>query len=207
VLRISIDKLDLLIQKKGHQVANRVLLNVTKIVNACVRAEDSVARVGRGKFAIIMPGASEAGAKVLAQRIHQLIKSAVYKLGEVRFRMTASAALVCHSKDRNIPFEKILELAEGRLSKAIEEGGNRLILDDAHNANTRRISVGNKTAERSMSLEEALMLLKAGQTNALRDQLGILLSKVYPLLEYSNDEWHLGMEAVLIKLRERLKRI
>jgi diguanylate cyclase (GGDEF)-like protein len=205
VLRISIDKFDLLAQKKGDQVANRVLLNVTKIIKACVRAEDSVARVGRGKFAILMPGASEAGAKVLAKRIHQLIRNAVYKLGEVRFRMTASAALVCHSKDQNIPYEKILDVAEAHLSRAMQGGGNRLILDNAGNADAQRPPKGKKVAARSIDLEEALMLLKAGQTDALRDQLGIVLSKLYPLLKYSNDEWHLGMEAVLIKLRERLK--
>jgi diguanylate cyclase (GGDEF)-like protein len=207
VLRISIDKFDLLVQKKGHQVANRVLLNVSKILNACVRAEDSVARVGRGKFAILMPGASEAGAKVLAKRIHQLIRNAVYKLGEVRFRMTASAALVCHSRDRNIPFEKILDVAEAHLSKAIQEGGNRLILDNADNADAQQSAVANKEAARSVGLERALTLLKAGQADVLRDQLGRLLSEIYPLLEYSNDELHLGMEAVLIKLRERLERI
>ncbi|MEN8133554.1 MAG: diguanylate cyclase, partial [Pseudomonadota bacterium] len=202
VLRISIDKFDLLEKKKGKAVAEKVLLSISKIINASVRAEDSVARVEKAKFAVMMPGANEAGAKVLAGRIHRLIGNAVYKLGKTRFRMTASAGLVYQAKDQSIPFEKIVELAEARLNTAIRKGGNNLVLEGIEVQETQQDS---GPIQRPITLDEALALLSVGQTNGLREHLGGLLTKIYPLLEYSNKELHLEMAPALKVLGRFLK--
>lgn len=204
MLHVDIDKFDLLEQKKGKQVADKVLLNISKIINACVRREDSVARIGKARFAVIMLGSDESGARVLAERMHRLIGSAIYKLGEVRFRMTASAGLVNKPKNQQTPFEQIVKEAEWRLTRAIEDGGNKLVLEGTIDSDDMAASKTQQTVSRYFSVDEALVLLKAEQTEKLNGQLDVLLNKVYPLLEYSNRELCLGLDSALTKLRGHL---
>ena len=205
LLRIDIDKFDLLVKKKGKVVGEKVLLNIAKIINACVREEDSVARIGMAKFAIVMPGADEAGARVLAERIHRLIYKAIYKLGDTRFRMTASAGLVCDARDQADEFDKFLKLAEQRLAKAVKEGGNRLILDEPDAAQPEQTSAkGAVHPSQQLTLDEALVMLKVGQPAQLRGQLEPLITKLYPLLEHGNEVLKLGMDWTLEKLKYRL---
>lgn len=207
MLHVDIDKFDLLEQKKGKQVADKVLLNISKIINACVRREDSVARIGKARFAVVMLGSDESGARVLAERMHRLIGSAIYKLGEVRFRMTASAGLVYRPKGQRIPFEQIVNDAKRRLNRAIEEGGNKLVLEDTIESEDMAIAPTQQPVGRYLSVDEALVLLKAEQTDKLQGQLEVLLGKVYPLLEFGNRELGLGLDSTLIKLRGSLSQV
>ena len=204
MLQVDIDKFDMLEEKKGKQVAEKVLLNISKIINACVRREDSVARIGKARFAVIMLGSDESGARVLAQRIHRLIGGAIYKIGEVRFRMTARAGLVYKPENKHIPFERIVVYAERRLNKAIETGGNKLVLEDDIENDGLEDDQAELPAGRYLSVDEALVFLKADQTDKLRGQLAVLLGKVYPLLEFSNNKLDLGLDSALVKLQRKL---
>ncbi len=205
VLLIDIDKFDVLVKKKGKRVGEKVLLNIARIIDACVREEDSVARIGPAKFAIVMPGADEAGARVLAERIHKLIYKATFRLGETRFRMTASAGLVCDARDQAKEFDDFLSLAEQRLAKAIKEGGNRLVLDEPAAVQLEQKPVKDAVhPSQQLTLEEALVLLKAGQHAQLSGQLESLIIKLYPLLEHGNQALKLGMDWTLVKLKHRL---
>lgn len=207
MLHVNIDKFDLLEQKKGKQVADKVLLNISKIINASVRREDSVARIGRAKFAVVMLGSDESGARVLADRMHRLIGSAIYRLGEVKFRVTASAGLVYQPKTRQTPFEQLVKEAERRLNSAIEGGGNKLVLESTIDAEETTVARTQQPVSRYLSVDEALVLLKAEQSEELCGQLKVLLGKVYPLLEFSNRELDLGLDSALIKLRENLSTV
>lgn len=207
VLRLDIDKFEVLVKKKGKQVGEKIILNVSKIINACVRKEDAVARIREAKFAVMMPGAGEAAAKALAQRIHQLINKSVYRMGETRFRMTASAGLVCGATCDGAKFDDVVKLAEERLSDAIKSGGAKLVLDDTVNAQ-RHNKIGQELPPRYMlTLDEAVVLLKAGQTDKVHAQLKPLMAKLFPLLTYANTQMRLGLDGSLVHIHERFKRI
>lgn len=207
VLLLDIDKFDVLVRKKGKQVGEKIILNVSKIINACVRKEDAVARIREAKFAVMMPGADASGAKSLAQRIHQLINKAVYRMGETRFRMTVSAGLVCGAMCEGETFDDVVKLAEERLTNAIKSGGAKLVLDDPLSGQRRNMSGQELPPRHMLTLDEALVLLKAGQTDTVRAQLKPLMAKLFPLLAYANNHMRLGLDGSLVHIRERLKRI
>ncbi len=207
VLRIDIDKYEILVKKRGKQVGEKIQFNVGKIINACTRKEDIVARVGTAQFAIVMPGAKESGTRVLAKRIHQLINKAVYRLGETQFRMTASAGLVHHARGHSTEFDDIVKLAEKRLATAIKKGGSVLILDDQLETNRQVAIKGLSKPRPYLTLDEAVTLVKAGQTEKIRDQLNSLLIKLYPLLHYGNQQLNLGMNNSLLHMHARLSQI
>lgn len=205
VLRIDIDHFDTLFKKKGKQVAEKVLLKVSKLITACVREEDSVARVGLAQFAVIMPGADEERASSVARRIHQLVFATIYKLGTTRFRMTASVGAVTRAEDERVDFIAVVQTAEQRLNHAIEKGGNRVELSKQQHGALRLVDQTAAPERKKLSVDEALVLLRAGQTDKISEELPALIARVAPLLSYGNKELRLGLEGSLMQLRDKLE--
>ena len=58
----------------GHQVGDKVLIQVAEQLLAVARATDLVARLGGDEFAIVMPETTAEAAEVVVQRAHQLIR-------------------------------------------------------------------------------------------------------------------------------------
>ncbi|MEJ2631771.1 MAG: diguanylate cyclase [Acidihalobacter sp.] len=201
LLRISVDKYGVLEKKKGAALAERVLINVARLISSSVRPEDTAARIGRAEFAVLMLGTSHAAACETGERIHQLMRKTGYRSGDTKFRMTVSEGLVTPALTAALKFDEVLKIAETRLGKAMREGGNQIVFA------TSEGRPGKPAAPpvEPLTLEEAMVLLRAGQTDKLRPQARRLLARTFPLLVYGNRELGLGMDACLRTLRDRLK--
>ncbi len=175
VLRLSIDKYSVLVRKAGQRVGDKVLVNVARIIRACARREDVVARVGTAEFVVVMPGANAKGARKLADRVVSLINQTVYRLGETRFRMTASAGLL-HSAgvaDGASDFDAALARATELLRRALDEGGSKLVMETVEPTPDRL----------PISLDQALVLARAGRQEDLHQMFPALLPQLCVLLE------------------------
>ena len=51
------------------------------------------------------------------------------------------------------------------------------------------------------------MLIKAGETRKVQEQLRGLIETVLPLMTYANKELRLGLDGSLLQLRDRLERV
>jgi diguanylate cyclase (GGDEF)-like protein len=207
VLRLNIDKYEVLFKKKGKQLAEKVLVNISKIISGSVRHEDTVARVGLSQFAVLMPGADESMARKIAERVHRLMQKTGYRIGNARFRMTMSAGLVCPTLSPDLQFDEVLQVAESRLHNAMAVGGNRLIFEDDSLARAELGDHGGGRSRHVLTIDEALILLKAGEHAKVHEQLRMLVERVYPLLAFGNRHLQLGLEGSLLQLRDRLDRI
>ncbi len=206
VLRMNVDKYGVLYKKKGKQVAEKVLINISKIISGTIRSEDTLVRIGLDKFAVVMPGADEQTARKQAEKIHQIMQKTGYRIGGARFRMTISAGLVTPTIREDLEFDEILQVAEARLSNAVSKGGNCLIFDEEKLA-TRKDEKGKKALRHQLTIDEALVLIKAGETAKVREQLVPLICNTYPLLMLANKELRLGLDGSLIQLKERLQKL
>lgn len=202
VLRMNVDKYNVLYKKKGKQVAEKILINISKIIAGTVRREDTVVRIGLDKFAVVMPGANEQAARKIAQKLHQIMLKTGYRIGNARFRMTISSGLVTPTITEGLDFEEILQVAEARLGSAVSKGGNALIFEDDKAA--AKGKGGKKVSPHQLTLDEALVLIKANETPKVKEQLLPLMDSVYPLFNLANKELRLGLDGSLIQLRERL---
>lgn len=206
ILRMSVDKYDVLFKKKGREIAEKILVNVARIIANSVRQEDTVARIGLAQFGVLMPGADEHTARKIANRIHQLMQKTGYRIGNTRFRMTMSAGLVSPTLSADLDFDEMLKVAETRLNKAMASGGNKLIFEEPVAAGG--LGTGQLPRPKNLlSVEEALVLLKSGETGKLAEQTHLLVDKVYPLLQFANHELRLGIDGSLMMLRERIDHI
>lgn len=200
LLRISVDKYDTLERRKGAELAEKVLRNVARLIASSVRPEDTVARIGRAEFAVLMLSTKHAAARQTGERIHELMRKTGYRTGETKFRMTVSEGLVTPALTGALKFDEVLKIAETRLSEAMRGGGNRIVFSEAESQAAKSVA-----PVEPLTLEEALVLLRAGQTDQLRPQARRLLGRAFPLLVYSNRELGLGLDNCLRSLRDRLR--
>lgn len=94
----------------GHAIGDVVLRGVASIVESCARDSDVVARYGGEEFALLLPNTDAAGAKIVAERIREMVAEHVFRteLGPLRCTLSLGIATYDPEKEsRDLPKEEI----------------------------------------------------------------------------------------------------
>ncbi len=121
-LMVDIDHLKEYNDLHGHLAGSRLLTAFSGIVQAQLRAVDTLAKYGGDEFGIILPQTDKKGARIVAERIRASIESHRFS-GEVR-KITASAGLSSYPEDGK-EVETLLGRADEALYRAKNSGRNR----------------------------------------------------------------------------------
>lgn len=108
----------------GDEALKQIALAFTQVAN---RNSDCVARYGGEEFGIILPNTPQAGAMLIAERIHQKIHSLAidHAYSEVSDHLTVSLGIVtCIPEPEDVP-EQIVALADSALYQAKAKGRNQ----------------------------------------------------------------------------------
>ncbi|MGZ4436173.1 MAG: sensor domain-containing protein [Nocardioidaceae bacterium] len=89
VMFLDLDHFKLVNDSRGHEVGDRLLVEVAARLEAAVRESDTVARLGGDEFAVICEGAGEDDAAEVARRIRETLGRPV-DLGGEQFYVSAS---------------------------------------------------------------------------------------------------------------------
>ncbi len=130
VLLVQMDNLESLIEEHGRSVVKQLLKKLAKYTKAAVRIEDTVARVGARRFAVIAPTTSEFGAKELADRIMNKVRATVFNYTDKQVSFSVSMGLAAPRVHIMGTFDEIVDLCAQRLDMAVWAGGNRLVFGD-----------------------------------------------------------------------------
>ncbi|MDD2717453.1 MAG: diguanylate cyclase [Candidatus Wallbacteria bacterium] len=110
----------------GHQVGDRVLRTVSRLLESSVREFDMVARYGGEEFAVICPGIGKDEAMIPAERIRKSVEEYEFMVDGKKVPITISIGVSEYGKDATEK-KNLIECADRSLYYAKENGRNRVI--------------------------------------------------------------------------------
>ena len=113
----------------GHAAGDRVLAIVGERVRKCVRASDTVGRLGGDEFLAILPETSVEGASGVAQKLLESLREP-YALEGATAHLSASVGLSLFPDHGNDP-EGLQRAADAALYRAKREGKDRVVVAEA----------------------------------------------------------------------------
>jgi two-component system cell cycle response regulator len=174
LLRLDIDEFNQLFLHSGKEQANIVLKQVGKTLAKIVRKEDTVARIGLAKFAMLLRDTSMDGAKDLSTRILKDISALKCKVGKKEMKVTASIGLLEPVIVADTTIEALVAEAEKYLDKASKAGGNQMAVK----------SLRQHPVEKEINVQTALTLLEFGHGDNIKPHIKELVKQLLPLLEF-----------------------
>ena len=107
----------------GHAAGDKVLAMVGERARKCVRASDTVGRLGGDEFLAILPQANREGALAVAQKIIESLREP-YPLGAAAARLGASVGISLYP-EHGEEAEQLRRAADAALYRAKREGKGR----------------------------------------------------------------------------------
>lgn len=194
VLVMGLDDHTAISQKLGLEVAEEVGNRLAKLLSSKIRKEDSLGHFGKGQYAIISPGTAPATCAAFAERVRQAVEAAQVAARGQRVPLTVSVGVAAISEARVSSAGALLDLAGERMQEAMQAGGNRVV---------QGASAEVAKAPRSLSLQQALELLKAGRPEDVLPHIGKCGLQLLPLLQLLNKE--LALDLPLAEIERRLR--
>ncbi len=124
VLFLDLDHFKNINDTLGHRVGDLMLIEIARILRACVRAEDEVARIGGDEFMIVI---GHARPKTIAHETAQRIISALgtpIRVENQRLSVAASIGIAVYPDHGRAP-EALVRSADLAMYRAKENGKNR----------------------------------------------------------------------------------
>lgn len=211
LILIAIDDFAGIHVRYGDAGVKRLLADVADILRGRIRREDCAARVADDRFALLLPSASPAGARRLAQRLNQDIAQRRFDHAGQTFHVSVSAAVVAPSVRRDTRFDHMMRDAERRLEQAAALGGNRVVYRDEPMPISRPAAGPPAThppatpADGGPKEARTAALLAAAAPGLSPAELDAVVARLLPILEHWNHAGHHGLQAVLNEIRGRLQ--
>lgn len=114
----------------GHAAGDRALVALSAAVRLAIRQGDILGRLGGEEFALILPGAAPGEAKVVAERLRQMVEDlqVVLDSGDV-LRLSVSVGVVAAASSA-MGLPEMLSLADRAMYEAKRMGRNRVQMYD-----------------------------------------------------------------------------
>lgn len=122
----DLDHFKLINDSYGHPFGDKVLQKVAQILAKSVRRLDLAARYGGEEFALVLEDSTEAGGRLLTERIRKEIENLSLRHDKKEVRLTMSFGLAIFPDDANEKSQLIIK-ADEALYHAKNTGRNRIV--------------------------------------------------------------------------------
>ncbi|WP_198598390.1 GGDEF domain-containing protein [Mangrovicella endophytica] len=126
LLLIDIDHFKNVNDRFGHDTGDEALKTVARVLRACVRDGDLVARHGGEEFAVLLPLTSQQAATKVAERIRMEIEATPFDHLDTAFGLTVSIGLAS-SEQHGTDALGLRTMADAALYAAKRAGRNRVV--------------------------------------------------------------------------------
>jgi diguanylate cyclase (GGDEF)-like protein len=128
LILFDIDHFKLVNDTYGHQVGDKVLAGVAKVLSGRMRPTDITARYGGEEFVLLLPGTDAAGAAVVAERLRARLAESAHDIGAgSALRVTASAGHATLRPPSNAAADMLVTAADVALYEAKRKGRNCVV--------------------------------------------------------------------------------
>ncbi len=126
-IMVDIDHFKRINDTYGHQAGDAILVAVSSVLARNARQYDEVGRYGGEEFLVVLPGASEVQAALVAERLRNGIKQQQIPFNDKLISVTASFGVAAFPAPSINGFDKLLKAADDALYAAKNNGRNRVI--------------------------------------------------------------------------------
>ena len=200
LVRFDLDKFAELFVKLGKDVAEQILVKVASIIKRDLRKEDTAARLGVSRFALLLPSTEPEGAQLVANRIAQHVTHLKLKVGNEVFKLNLSAGITSPEVTDELSFKLIMDQAEAALKKASANGDGKVVSFQGATPSSSMASLGSA----DISLDDMLKSLAESSGSISREQLVTAMRTFLPLMEHADQQLKLGLGKVVLHLKKRL---
>lgn len=124
-LMLDIDLFKHLNDTYGHELGDRVLVELAEILKREQRTMDVLARLGGEEFVVLLPETGLRGARIYAERVLRRVSGATLGTAENPVQITVSVGIATYPDDRVTDPDSLLRLADANLLRAKADGRNR----------------------------------------------------------------------------------
>lgn len=202
VVRFDIDSFAEIFVKHGKEIAEQILARVATFISQGMRAEDTAAKLGVARFALLLPSANPQGAATVVERICARVAKLKLKLGKDVFHIHFSAGITSPTLGNEIiTFNDLLAQAESSLTQAVEQGGRKIIRYQTG----QQATTTNQLTKVDVSIDSLLDILATQKEPISNAQLASAMDKFLPLMAQADKHLKLGLSKVVLHLKNRLK--
>ncbi|HED34704.1 MAG TPA: diguanylate cyclase, partial [Gammaproteobacteria bacterium] len=132
---------------------SQIIAAVAKTLAKFLRQEETIAHLGTGRFAVLLPMTSAFKTNIVAMRFQRTVTNLAFKTGNVIIRVKLAAGLnSTESYDARVDFADLFADTETALSLSIQSSSLKIVrYDEAHhhdNASMKPVTISNvPTAE------------------------------------------------------------
>jgi diguanylate cyclase (GGDEF)-like protein len=124
-LMLDIDHFKRLNDTYGHELGDRVLIQLADLLRREQRAMDVLARLGGEEFVVLLPETGVRGARIYAERILRKVGSATLGTTQHPVQITVSVGIATFPDERVTDSDSLLRLADTNMLRAKADGRNR----------------------------------------------------------------------------------
>lgn len=127
LLLIDIDDFKPINDTDGHDAGDKILQDLARIFRQHVRESDTVCRWGGDEFMFLLSHTDITGAKILADRLRNLVETTPFHVHQKTVRLTLSIGIATLKSDKT-RFAESYKLADIALYQAKEKGKNNVVI-------------------------------------------------------------------------------
>jgi len=178
IIILDIDHFKRINDTYGHQAGDVVLQQLAMVLSTALREGDILARIGGEEFVVASPYTNRLAAIVLSERLRKAIESSEFMYENNRIPVTISLGIASMTKSDD-DIDKLLAVADSRLYLAKQKGRNRICASDKTGRAERLVDMDMVCPK----LDDAITMIKHGNTFRLQPHLHELCEQMIPLLE------------------------